>query len=228
MALKLLQVGREPLGQFDGYDLDYLTITGGEIGRFISVAYTLQPGASVDSAAADVFDGYSPASMTRPAITRTLPATAATYRPLFLLDEGIVGYGTMLGTVVGGVVGQSVPNPSNLVGATVLGPHTATGSGKVTCWDKPGLYGVTTGSLATSLTVNSAVQAGDPLYANTTGNLSATAAESFDFASGNPTIVGRFVEFGTNGSLVTTQQQNASVALAMQLTQMVFHFRVEN
>jgi len=228
MALKLLQSGIEPLGQFDGYDADYLTITGGEIGRFVNVPYALQPGTSTDKAAYDVFDGYSPTPFTRPAISRTLNATASTYRPLFLLDEGTIGYGTMFGTVVGGVVGQTVPNPGNLAGSVVLGPHTATGSGKVTCWDKPGLYAVTLDSVASSLTAASNVSAGDPLYANVTGNLTATGGESFDTASGTPTIVGRFVEFSTNGSLVTTPSYLTGSAVQMQLTQMVFHFRVEN
>ncbi len=229
MALILLQAGREPIGQFDGYDADYLTITGGEIGRLVGVPFTLPPGASADRATADVFDGYIPATVTRPVVSRTLPATASTYRPLYLLDEGTVGYGTMFGTVVGGVVGQIVPNPSNLTGAQVLGPHTATGSGKVTCWDKPGLYAVTMNSVATSLTINSAVNTGDPLYANTTGQLTATSGESFDNASGSPTIVGRLVEFSSNGSLVTTPVRLAMGAAAtMQLTQMVFQFRIEN
>lgn len=228
MALKLLQAGIQPLGQFDGYDDDYLTITGGELGRFINVPFALQPGASADAAASDIFDGYSPVPFTRPAVSRTLTATAATYRPLFLLDEGTIGYGTVFGTVVGGVVGQTVPNPSNLAGATVLGPHTATGSGKVTCWDKPGLFAVTTNSLATSLTTASNISAGDPLYANVTGQLTATGAEAFDNASGTPTIVGRFVEFSTGGSLVTTPNYLTSSAVQMQLTEMVFHFRIEN
>jgi len=228
MALKLLQSGLRPLGQFDGYDDDYLTITGGEIGRVVNVAYAYPPGTSTDAAAFDVFDGYSPTPYTRPAVSRTLPATASTYRPLFLLDEGTIGYGTMFGTVVGGVVGQTVPNPGNLAGATVLGPHTATGSGKVTCWHTPGLFAVTMDSVASSLTTASNISAGDPLYADVSGNLTATAGESFDNASGTPTIVGRFMEFSTNGSLVTTPNYLTSSAVQMQLTQMVFHFRIEN
>jgi len=228
MALKLLQSNVQPLGQFDGYDDDYLTITGGEIGRIVNVPFNTVPGSSTDSAAYDVFDGYSPTPYTRPAVSRTLPVTASTYRPLFLLDEGTIGYGTMFGTVVGGVVGQTVPNPSNLTGALVLGPHTATGSGKVTCWHLPGLFAVTMNSVATSLTTASNVSGGDPLYADVNGNLTATAGESFDNSSGTPTIVGRFFEFSTGGSLVTTPNYLTSSAVQMQLTEMVFHFRIEN
>lgn len=229
MALKLKQPGIQPLGQFDGYDSDYLTILGGEVGRWVSVPYAF-PG-STDRAAFDVFDGYSGAPLHfRPAVSRTLTATALTYRPLFLLDEGTIGYGTMFGTVVGGVVGQTVPNPSNL-GATaglILGPHTAYGSGKVTLWDKPGLYAVTLDAVAASINpVTSNPMPGDPLYATVTGNLTLTAAEAFDFG-GTPTIVGRFAEFTTNGSLVTTPNYLAAQLVTRQFTEMLFHFRIEN
>ncbi len=221
MALKLKQPGIQPLC-YDGYDSDYLTITGGEIGRLVGVPYVF-PG-SPDRAAFDVFDGYTGTpTHFRPAVSRVLPVTATTYRPLFLLDEGTTGYGTMLGTVVGGVVGQIVTGGAN------LGPHTATGSGKVTCWDKPGLFGVTLDSVATSINpTTSNPMPGDPLYANTTGNLTLTSGESFDNSSGSPTIVGRFVEFSTNGSFVTTPSYMVNPAIIRGLTEMVFHFRIEN
>lgn len=232
MALKLKQPGIQPLGQFDGYDSDYLTILGGEVGRWIAVPYVYPSTAGSDHAAADVFDGYSGAPLHfRPAVTRTLTATASTYRPLFLLDEGTVGYGTMLGSIVGGVVGQNVPNPSNLIGsgAVILGPHTATGSGKVTLWDKPGLYAATLDAVDPAI-IPAAVNPmpGDPLYADVLGRLTLTAASSFDFTSGTPTIVGRFAEFTTNGALVTTQAHMTSQLVVRQFTEMLFHFRVEN
>jgi hypothetical protein len=88
MALKLLQAGKDPLGQFDGLDSVYLTLRGGEVGTF-----TLVPQDTVDLAAGDVSDGYaSNAYAGRVAITTEL---ADGYRPLFLLDEGTFGYGTM-------------------------------------------------------------------------------------------------------------------------------------
>ena len=37
MALKLLQPGIQPLGQFDGLDSDVLTLKGGEVVTFVSV-----------------------------------------------------------------------------------------------------------------------------------------------------------------------------------------------
>jgi len=225
MALKLLQAGIQPIGQFDGYDADYLTIKGGEIGRLFAVPYVYPQTSTSDKAAADVYQGTSNNGANRVCVSHTLTATSGTYRPLFLLDEGTVGYGTMFGTLVGGVVGNVVPNPGNLTGATVLGPSTAYGSGKVTCWDKPGLYAVTLDAVASSVVTSAAVNPGDAIYANTNGQLSLTSGEAFD-TSGTPTIVGRFVEFSSNGSFVTTPTM--FVDGTRQLTQMVFHFAIEN
>jgi len=231
MALKLKQPGEQPLGQFDGYDSDYLTIKGGEVGRFVAVPYVFPSTTTSDKATYDVFDGYSgtPAHF-RPAVSRTLPALqSGTYRPLFLLDEGTIGYGTMFGTIVGGIAGQNVPNPSNLVGAQVIGPHTATGSGKVTCWDKIGLYGATLDAVAPSIDpAVSNPMPGDPLYADVLGRLTLTDTDAFDYATTNPTIVGRFAEFETNGALVTTPKYLAVAGAARQFTEMLFHFRIEN
>lgn len=221
MALKLKSVSGVPYGQFDGYDLDYLTIKGGEVGRIIGVPYSFP--STGDKAAFDSFDGYSYDGYVkrRPVVSHTLTATASTYRPLFLLDEGVAGYGTMLGTVVGGVVGQA---------STVVGPHTATGTGKVTCWNCPGLFGVTLDAVASSIDPKTSTPTpGAPLYANVNGQLTLTAGEAFD-TSGTATIVGRFMEFTTNGSLVTTPQYLAlgSSAVTRQFTEMLFTFGVEN
>ena len=163
MALKLLQPGVQPLGQFDGYDADYLTVKGGEVCTFGSVATPGQPGVTAsgfDKGAYDVFDGYvNPASPVQDAgprrvvVTHTFGAptvagvlysvgiAGAALRPLMLTDDGITGYGTLFGSVVGGTVGQQVNGPTTFTGA-VLGPATQTGSGKITCWEKPGLYAV--------------------------------------------------------------------------------------
>ena len=117
----------------------------------------------------------------------------------------------------------------NNTNGTVLGPHTAAGSGKVTLWDKPGLYGVTLDAVAPSVdVVVSNPMPGDPLFADTLGRLTLTAGESFDTGSGGETIVGRFAEFTTNGSLVTTPSYVAVPTVARQFTEMLFHFRIEN
>lgn len=220
MALKLLQPGIQPLGQFDGLDSDVLTLKGGEVVSFCAVTTSGQPGvtsAGQDQAAYDSFDGYVNVASTfkRPAVTRLWDGThlpsdghtalaTATGRPLMLSDEGISGYGTLFGAVVGGTVGQQVngPLPTQVTGA-LLGPHTATGSGKVTCWDKPGLYAVsldaTDGYLQPTVTT---LTVGNPLGFTSTGLL--TPSSSANDISAGAVKVGHLVEFNTNGSLVTT------------------------
>lgn len=211
MSLKLLQPGIQPLGQFDGLDADVLSTKGGEIVTFTYVNSTGQPGVAVsgeDKAAYDSFDGYVNASGTfkRPAVTKTHAGTSFVARPLMLSDDGITGYGTLFGSVVGGSVGQVV------TGGAVLGPHTATGSGKTTCWDKPGLYGVSLDATHSSLQpTNTTLTGGDALGFTTGGLLTqATNAASVSSTSdavgsgGVAVVVGRLVEFNTNQSLVTT------------------------
>ena len=196
MALKLLQATGQPLGQFDGLDSDYLTLKGGEVVTFTSVAVT----SGTDYAAADAFDGYiSPSGPKRVVVTKTVSSTS---RPLMLADDGIAGYGTLFGTVVGGTVGQVVYGPNSTVAAAdLLGPHSARGSGKVTCWAQPGLYAVTLDAVDTTantgVTVsNPNLTAGTALYYTTAGLLTTIST--------NTTKVGSFVEFQSNGSLVNT------------------------
>ncbi len=193
MSLKLLQPGTQPLGQFDGLDSEVLTLKGGEVVTLVNSALSAN-----DKAASDSFDGYSNPSGApgRPVVTKTL---AAASRPLFLADEGITGYGTLFGSVVGGTVGQAVTG-------AVLGPHTATGSGKVTCWDKPGLYAVSLDACDTNASTglqptHATLTTGMPLYFTSAGLLTPTIASS---PGGAGPVVGRFVDFETNGSLVNT------------------------
>lgn len=227
MALKPLFSGNQPC-MFDGYDSNVLSLLGGELVRLTEVAYSYPPGTSADKAA---FDSYlsevSTSQKTRTVVTSSMPSTTGTYRPLFLADEGTSGYGVMLGVVVGSFVGQTTSG-------TNLGPHTATGSGKVTCWDKPGLYAVTLDAVEATIVASGALNPGDALFVNTSGKLTGTEANGFDFpaGAGSTTIVGRFVEFSTGGSLVTTPSWMVGATSAVMptsaLTQMVFHFRIEN
>jgi len=192
MALKLLQPGIQPIGQFDGLDSEVLTLLGGEVVTLKSVLN------SADVGSADSDDGYvgsSTALARRTVVTKTLGSGK---RPLMLADEGIAGYGTLFGTVVGGATGRTV------TGGASLGPHTATGSGKVTCWAQTGLYAVSldacdttasTGLTATNVTLDT----GGALYATTAGLLTPNAGSAFEAV-----VVGRFVSFETNGSLVTS------------------------
>ena len=199
--LKLLQPGIQPIGQYDGYDSEVLTLQGGEIVTLISVVAPNPPG--TDLAAADAFDGYVNIGSVqhRPVVTRNVATTA---RPLFLADEGTTGYGTLFGSVVGGTLGQQV------TGGTVLGPHTATGSGKVTLWDKPGLYAVSLdacdkaadGLVPTNVTLNTgSTLTFIPLSSTVGGKLTPVGSAA---AAGNSVVVARLVDFESNGSLVTT------------------------
>lgn len=217
MALKLLQPGIQPLGQFDGLDSEVLTLKGGEVVTLAPVTTSGQPGVSGsgnDAAAFDVFDGYVNVAGTfkRPAVTKTIPSNAVT-RPLFLSDDGIAGYGTLFGAVVGGTVGQQVNNPSSYTyTGALLGPHTSTGSGKTTCWDKPGLYAVSLDAVDTTASTGlvptntaNGLNVGSALYTTVGGLLTPNAAVSAGGASlGSGPVVGRFVEFNTNQALVTT------------------------
>lgn len=237
MALVLLQSGREPLGQFDGYDADYLSVKGGEVGHFANAAYPTSgtpagaKAAGYDTGVFDAFDGYVPetllksvSGMGRPAVTVQFAAADAYAAPLFLVDDGSsgayangfagAGYGTLFGQVVGGVGGQVT------TGGAVLGPHTATGSGKLTIWDKPGLYGVTLDAVDTSASTgvvpaNTALTVGTPLGCTSSGLLTMAAGASNALAGsgGNPTTgtwsatkgaCAFLVEFSTGGQLVTT------------------------
>lgn len=199
MALKPLQA-MLPFGQFDGYDSDIANnvIKGGEVATLIALATT-----NADQAAADVknWDGYgTPVPAMRPVVTTTL--TTGSY-PLFLTDDGVAYYGTLFGEVVGQTVGKGAYKPWG--SPQQLGPHTATGSGKITLWNYAGTYAVTLDATDTSAAngvqvTNPVMVTGAPLYATAAGKLTSTNGAKF---SGCP-VVARFIEFSTNKSLVTT------------------------
>ncbi|HVI41785.1 MAG TPA: hypothetical protein VM577_14125 [Anaerovoracaceae bacterium] len=228
MALKILQAGIEPLGQFDGLDADVTTVKGGEV-----VCFTYVSIVGTDKHASDVNDGYvSSTTLSRPAVTKSLSSGA---RPLFLVDDGTVGYGTLFGVVVGGASGQVSFGPSSTIpSGSILGPHTALGSGKLTLWDKPGLYAVTLDAVDTTaatglVPTNTTLAGGSPLYATTAGLLTPNAGAAFEAI-----IVARFLEFSGTGSLVTTPVDlvnarnsptgNVSSVVQKPFTQAVIHF----
>jgi hypothetical protein len=198
MALKPLQATM-PLGQFDCVDGALTSFKGGEVIAFGQLVNTV----ATDKAAYDAFDGYANPNL-RPALTRlgytasgTISATTTASRPLMLADEGIAGYGTLFGTVVGGTVGQVS------TGGAVLGPHTATGSGKVTAWSQPGLYAISIDACASDLQpTNASVDVGGAVYATVANDT--TTSGVLTITSSSNVQVGNFVEFATNGSLVTT------------------------
>lgn len=220
MALYPLQA-QYPLGQFDGVDSELTALLGGEVVGLTSYAM-----ANPDKSAFDSKDGYSGTAPTRrPIVTKTL---FPNLRPLFLADEGISGYGTLFGTLVGGTTGQIV------TGGTTLGPHTTAGSGKVTCWDKPGLYAVTLDAVdktaSTGLVpANNTLGPGTALYATTGGLLTPIIGSAFESV-----VVARFIDFTTNGSLVNTPTSlvaavnspsgNVQSGVPVAFTRAVIHF----
>ena len=208
MALKLKQPGVQPLGQFDGLDTIVTSVLGGEVGTITGI--DLDAG---DLAAADADDGYAnngggaPGVRQRPVITTALSSGD---RPLGLIDDGnSPHYGTLFGSVLGATAGQDSHGP--LTTGTVLGPHTATGSGKLTFWTKPGTYAVTLDAADTSDTglvpTNALLSIGDPLFATSAGLLTPTVGSAFENV-----VLARFLNFETNGSLVTTPVSLVSAA----------------
>lgn len=226
MALFLKHTSGTPLGEFDALDSDLaLGFLGGEVVTFGSVVV----GNSVDKSTADTSDGYI-APNKRVVVTKQLGSSAAT--PLMLADDGLQGYGVTFGVVVGGTAGQTAYGPAFSPGAGVpLGPPTYAGSGKITCWATPGVFGVTLDNVDPSITPTSAACVpGAKLYAVLAGGqlcLSGGASHT-----GNQ--VATFIDFETNGSLVTTPNRLVSAlnspstvvggVLPNQLIQAVFSF----
>ena len=201
MALKLVNQAGNALGQFDGKDDEVLDLKGGEVVTFAAVAVD-----AADKAAKDVFDGYTMDGATekRVYVTKSL---ASDSRPLMLADDGISGYGTLFGTVVGGTVGQTSFGLDSVVPASaLLGPHTALGSGKVTCWHLPGVYAVSLDACDDDASdglqpTNTGITTGQALTFTSDGLL--TPVGSAAAVAGAP-VVGTLIDFETKGSLVTT------------------------
>jgi len=218
MALYALHGGR-PLGQFDMLDTQLTTLLGGEV---LTLTEASRTNTTTEKAAADVFDGYVaalPGVGSRPVAT---VATTATELPLFLVDEGSSpDYLSYFGRVVGGTVGLAI-------NGTVLGPHSAEGSGKATLWDQPGLYVVTTDAVASdfqsteSLLTANAVSAGDVLGFNASGALSHGSCSGAVTGSG----VCNFVEYESGrktNSLVNTPPRLVGATEVFDRVKVWFH-----
>lgn len=196
MALRILNPSAPPLGQFDFEDGYLSSVKGGEICTLVALSRTLT---ATEKAAADVLDGYTNYSQKKRA-GLTLNIAVKTARPLWLTDDGTTGYGTLFGEVIGAPAGLSTTG-------TNLGPHTAAASGKVTAWDKPGLYAVTLDATDQHATLGlqpgcTALVPQKALYPTILGLLTPTAGRSV--GADGPTVA-RFVEFETTArSLVRT------------------------
>jgi hypothetical protein len=196
MALFLLQPGLHPLGDFDLLDTDQSSVLGGEVMVLDEASRTIT---STEKAAYDVLDGYIADEVTEATtrvVARIADEASETYDVFYLSDEGTTHYGVTFGSVVGGPVGLSTTS-------TNLGPHTTTGSGKVTLWDKGGLYAVSLDAVSsdvvptTSGNLYDTPLPGTVLYRETlTGKLCR--------ATGTSDKIAAFVELTNNGSMVNT------------------------
>lgn len=185
MALKVLNTSGPPLGRFDCLDAELSSFKGGEVCALTSTTYQ---GTDLTAQTTDGYTGTS--SKTRPVVTLTMDGTDGR---LFLADDGTAGYGQLFGQLVGGTAGQIVNTGSQ------LGPHSASGSGKITLHYSAGLYGVTLDAVDSSIDPSGALTVGAALSYTAAGLLCATGSKV-----GSAPTVANFVEFGTNGSLVNT------------------------
>jgi hypothetical protein len=200
MSLKLLNPGLRPLGQFDLDDTDAGALEGGE---YVELAAMASPGA--EGYAADVAAGPSPggvAGIGAPTGIFFQRSTRTAGRLGGLADEGDAEYGTLFGSLIGSNVGQATTQS----GAVVIGPTSDRGSGKVTVWATPGLFGVNdnadTLGTATSI-VNAAV-----VGTAATGLLATTG--------GGGQTVALYVGRVTDSSLVSTTQTAVGLTSATE------------
>lgn len=198
MTLYLLQPGLDPLGQIDFLDTDLASVTGGQFGVWDEQG---RANTATERAAQDVFDGYvadlvSSGSPTASRPVMQLADGTDAGEAMYLLDDGIVGYGTLFGSLIGNPVGLATTG-------TALGPNTAQASGKVTCWHQSGLYAVSTDAMdadvfPTTGNISDTPLPGEFLYCG------AATAQLTRVDGGPGTKVAIFVEMRGNGSLVTT------------------------
>jgi hypothetical protein len=120
MALIMVQEGVQPLGVYDAYAT--FAPIGGEVAVLISTGTTT--------------DGYQ--------ILAVRGATTGDKGPFYLADDGALGYGVLFGNTV---TRTATGFTSGADTATRLGPASYVASGKVTLWDKPGLYAVSLDAL---------------------------------------------------------------------------------
>ena len=200
MALKLLQPGLRPVGQFD-LDDDETAIFGGEVG----ILQALTTDGSDAYASDPVVVGP------RVEITAAPPSDGAQF--CGLIDEGTAGegeYGTLYGSIIGGTAGQGTGKGTlSSAGVVSVGPRTHFGSGKATLFASPGLYGVTanSGTFSASLCAWASNPTGyslnDALKAAATGKLE---QESTDTNA----RVGCYIGPVNDSSLVSTTFTHAS------------------
>ena len=216
MALYILQPGLQPLGQFDFLDTDLTSVLGGDLGVWSEQG---RANTSTERAAQDVFDGYVADQVDAGTPTASRPVIQlgdGTDGQVahYLLDDGIANYGTLFGNLIGNPMGLEVTG-------TALGPHTSQASGKVTLWDKPGLYAVSTDALDADVVNHAAGNLWDtPLPGGLLYRGAATAQLTRTVVSG--TKAAMFVEVRAESSLVTTPARLVGATEAFD--RIVIHF----
>lgn len=215
MALYLVTPGIEPLGLFDVLDTDLTNILGGEIAVLDEASRT---NTLTEKAAQDVLDGYIAdlVDVGTPDASRPVARLADGYSTVFLdatknstrveprrlfylMDDGTANYGTSFGTLIGNPLGLSTTVAS---GGSLIGPSTLQGSGKVTLWDKPGMYAVSNDAVATDLNPQAGNLNDTPLPGTTLFREHNTGRLTVDSITGDK--VAMFVEISDNRSLVNT------------------------
>jgi len=146
--LYLFYEGAQPIGIFDfdaGSDTSITanTIQGGMIGKLGVASDTTSPTIPLG----DGFDEYGASGGVNPNIkTVIIPASTANTPgagPYCIIDDGHTGYGTMFGHYFG----HEASSTSGFKyyhawrDGLLVGPNTVAGSGKVTGWITPGVYG---------------------------------------------------------------------------------------
>jgi len=212
MALFILQEGVQPIGDFNVAAASAAYVKGGEL---MTLASEL---ANDYLSAMDVNDGYvAPQAVTAYAqvpCVRLAYDTGELAGPIYLSDDGTTHYGVMFGTIIGNPVGIGTDYLAGVAhSGTNLGPSTMTGSGKCTCWDKPGIYAVSLdacdqtalglGVMATEL--NDTLAPGTSLF-RSNGNSVTTGGRltisGVNCSSSN--AVASFIELTDSGALVRT------------------------
>jgi hypothetical protein len=144
-------------------------------------------------------------------VTAAAPSNAAQF--CGLIDEGTAGegeYGTLFGSIIGGTAGQGTGKGDLAAsGVVTVGPRTHFGSGKVTLFAQPGLYGVTAnaGTFSNTLCAWHADPSG--FTANRALVVEATGKLNENSLATSPRI-GAYIGAVNDSSLVSTTFTHAS------------------
>jgi len=218
MALFPRYPDMQPIGEMDLLDTELGSILGGEV---VTLTTATRLNSATESAAADVLDGYLLDALlpfaNRPAVQR---ASTVAELPLYLVDDGLAGYGTLFGEAIGTPAGLSTTG-------TNLGPHSSAASGKVTLWKPDGRYHVTVNAAAGDFVSAAPVAGftpGQVLGFGTgadQGKLAHGACANLLANSG----VGHFIELASErgGSLVTTPNRLVGATELFNRLEIDFH-----